>query len=106
MHKLMRTLALVAGFALLLPAIASADGWHGHGHRYHYRGPCAPRVVYAPRPHYAAPVYAAPVYPAPIVYAPVPRPVFVAPAPVAVFPPAISVRTPHVAVTIGGWFPF
>ena len=100
MQKIMRTLALAGAFALALPAIASADNWHGRGHGYghykhgrpvYYAPPCGPRVVYAP-------VYAQPVY--------YPRPVYVAPAPVAFFPPAISVRTPNVAVTIGGWFPY
>ena len=51
----------------------------------------------------AARLYAPVVYAQPVYY---PRPVYVAPAPVAFFPPVISVRTPNVAVTIGGWFPF
>ncbi len=101
MQKFVRTLALAGAFALALPAIASADNWHGHGHGYghynhgrpvYYAAPCPPRAFYAPV------VYAQPVY--------YPRPVYVAPAPVAFFPPVISVRTPNVAVTIGGWFPY
>jgi hypothetical protein len=101
MRNLMRTLALAGAFALALPAVASADNWHGRGHGYghykhgapvYYAPPCPPRVVYAPV------VYAQPVY--------YPRAVYLAPPPVAFFPPVISVRTPNVAVTIGGWLPF
>jgi hypothetical protein len=107
MQKFMRALALSAAFALALPSLASAHDWHGRGHGYgHYKhggpvvyvpvaAPCPP-VFYGPRVVYAPVVYAQPMYA---------RPVYAAPFP-AFFPPVISVRTPNVAVTIGGWFPF
>jgi hypothetical protein len=111
-----RALGLFAAALLLAaPTVASAHDWHGggwHGHHghghsdWHAHGfapfvgiPVPVPVAYAPRPLYvAAPypprVYAAPAYPGyypPTVYAPA---------------PVISVRTPHVAVSIGGFFPF
>ncbi len=118
----LRTLGVCAAAAALfaLPTAASAHeshggGWHGHsgyhghgwghGHGYGYRPAFAPFVPfpipvpvpigYGPRPAYVAAPYPAPVYAAPV-YGP---PVYV-PAPV------ISVRTPHVAVSIGGFFPY
>jgi hypothetical protein len=112
MQKFTRALALSAVFALALPALASAHDWHGRGHgwgygHYGHGGPVAYGPVAAPCPP-AFYGYGPSVVYAPVVYAPpvyYPRPVYVAPAPVF-FPPAISVRTPHVAVTIGGWLPF
>ncbi|MFI5317605.1 MAG: hypothetical protein ACHQ6T_18025 [Myxococcota bacterium] len=118
-------LALLAAAAITAaaPATASAHGWHSHswhgsswhGHSdWHAHGfapfvrvgiPLPIPVAYGPRPYYVAPpcaqgVYAPPVYPgyyAPGYYAPR----VYAPAPV------IAVRTPHVAISIGGFpFPF
>jgi hypothetical protein len=63
----------------------------------------APRpVYYAPQPVYYGPPCPAPVYGAPVYAAP--APVYYGPP--AVSGPVIAVRTPHVAVSIGGWFPF
>jgi len=108
--KKLTFLALIAA-ALVFPTLASAHdfhrGWHGgrgHGHVGVFvpvPRPVffAPPVYYAPRPVYAAPYYPAPVYaaPAPVYYG---APAVYAPAPV------IAIRTPHVAVSIGGWFPY
>ena len=111
--KKLTFLALIAA-ALAFPTLASAHdfhrGWHGRGHAH--VGFFAPIPVpvpfgfvrpayYAPRPVYVAPAYPAPVYaaPAPFYYPPVPGGYY-APGPV------IAIRTPHVAVSIGGWFPF
>jgi hypothetical protein len=103
--------------ALALPTLASAHdfhrGWHGpHGHA-HFVAPFPipvpvpigffhPAYV-APPAYVAAPAYAYPALypaaygaPAPVYYGPR----VVAPAPV------FAIRTPHVAVSIGGFLPF
>ncbi|HTO51769.1 MAG TPA: hypothetical protein VMR50_00165 [Myxococcota bacterium] len=103
--------------ALAFPTLASAHdfhgGWHGpHGHA-HFAVPF-PLPVPVPvgffHPAYVAPpaYVAAPAYAYPAPY----PPAYAAPAPVYYGPrvvapaPVFAIRTPHVAVSIGGWLPF
>ena len=119
-----RALGVLAAAAALLssPTLASAHdwhrggwhggGWHGHdhGHRdWHAHGfapfvrvgiPVPVPVAYAPQPVYVAAPYPPRVYAPPANYPPY------FPAPAYAPAPMISVRTPHVAVSIGGFFPF
>ena len=110
--KKLWSLALVsAALFCALPTVASADNWHGggrHGNRGHGHGHVrafvpVPVAVYAPRPVYYGGYYGS-YYDAPC---PPPRAYYPAayavPVPVT---PFIAVRTPHVAVSIGGFFPY
>ena len=111
MQKFTRALALSGVLALALPTLASADNWHGggrHGHHGNGHGHVrafvpVPVPVYAPRPAYYGSYYGS-YYDAPC---PPPRAYYPAayavPVPVV---PFIAVRTPHVAVSIGGFFPY
>jgi hypothetical protein len=117
-----------AAFCIALPTLASAHdfhgggrhgggwhgggwhggGWHGGGGHAHWRGPgfaaFVPFPVPVPVPRFAyAPAYA-PVYAAP--YAPPAYYPAYYGAAVSVPAPFIAVRTPHVAVSIGGFFPY
>lgn len=110
MKKLWSLVLFSAALFLALPTLASAhDHGRWHGHRGHARAffpvpvPVPAPFVRAYAPAYGAPVYGAPC--APAAYYPAPS---YYPAPTYYSPPApfIAVRTPHVAVSIGGWFPY
>lgn len=111
----LRSVALVfAALCIALPTLASAHDHHGGGWHGHHGGWGHARVF--------APFFPVPVpVPVPVAYVPAPVPVYTAPCPPppAYYPPAayypaavsvpgpfIAVRTPHVAVSIGGIFPY
>jgi hypothetical protein len=112
--KKLWSLALVsAALSFALPTAASAHDFHGHGwhgYRSHFHGPAffppIPIPIPVPVPAYApvyAPAYAAPCPPPAAYYPPA---YYRAPAYYAPAAPFIAVRTPHVAVSIGGFFPY
>ena len=102
MKKLWSLVLVSAALSLALPTLASAHDygrrWHGHGHGHGHVRAFVPVPVVG---SYYAPVYA------PVYAAPCPPPAYY-PAPTYYSAPApfIAVRTPRVAVSIGGFFPF
>jgi hypothetical protein len=108
MKKLGSLVLFSAALSLALPTLASAHDygrhWNGHGHRGHVRA-FAPFPVPIPVPVPIVRSYS-PVY-APGYGAPCPPPAYY-PAPTYYSAPApfIAVRTPRVAVSIGGYFPY
>jgi hypothetical protein len=114
MKKLWSLVLVSAALCIALPSAASAHDYHGngHGHGHGWHGPhgywhgaafvpvpVPVPVAFYPAAYYPAPrsVYTVPCQPAPVYYP------AAAPVPAG---PFLSVRAGHVAVSIGGFYPY